>query len=143
MKMYVEECMRLRGMLEEVLKERNKEGEGGDISEIEEKYYQQNILLKNIKHENSELALGFQRKEDELNRIKRSLQEIEKKNTKNNSVHKENNRQKKRLKEFKREIKRLKQEVAIYKSGDVNAEGVEDKLRQIIHQNSQLQEELE
>jgi phosphoglycerate-specific signal transduction histidine kinase len=64
---YYEECVRIRGMIDEMMKyQMTNAKHGGDsdtTNKINEHLNQQNQLLQNIKVENTELAQAYQIKE--------------------------------------------------------------------------------
>ena len=59
MKMYMDECTRLRHQLEEVIKSKDTFADPEELRVIEEKFAQQDALIQNMKNENNELALAY------------------------------------------------------------------------------------
>jgi hypothetical protein len=65
MKMYIDECTRLRHQLEEVIKSKDTFADPEELKIIEEKFQQQEIIITSMKNENQELAMAFQKKDGE------------------------------------------------------------------------------
>lgn len=65
MKMYIDECTRLRHQLEEVIKSKDTFADPEELKIIEEKFQQQDILINNMKNENNELAIAYSKKDEE------------------------------------------------------------------------------
>lgn len=115
MKMYVDECTRLRHMLEEVVRSKDPLADPEELANIEEHFQQQNILIQNIKQENAELASVFQQKEEECKHWKEVVTDMEKKLSKQSREMKENKKVRKNAKDKEKEINKLRQEVAVLK----------------------------
>ena len=103
-----DECVKLRQLLDELIKQQNS-GYGTEITEAEEKVYEQSKSIKKLTAEKDKLEKIYLEKEDELNRVKSEVQELETKLNKLSRANKELNRAKKENTEIKKEIKRLKE----------------------------------
>jgi hypothetical protein len=66
MKMYIDECTRLRHQLEEVIMSKDRFADPEEVKAIEEKFNQQDNLINNMKNENNDLVGAYNLKEDEL-----------------------------------------------------------------------------
>jgi hypothetical protein len=110
---------------------------------MEEQFYQQNILLKNIKHENSELAGAYSRKEEESNKWREVALELEKKGARNVSINKENAKNKRILRENKKEINRLKQELSLLKFDNKEYASFQTKINTLLKKQNELQDKVE
>ena len=91
MKMYMDECTRLRHQLEEVIKSKDTFADPEELKLIEEKFAQQDALINQLRAENQEIAGAYSKKEDE-NRL---YADIEKKQKKANAFSKESSKLKK------------------------------------------------
>lgn len=56
MKMYIDECTRLRHQLEEVIMSKDKFADPEEVRAIEDKFSQQDHLINNMKGENNDLV---------------------------------------------------------------------------------------
>ena len=65
MKMYIDECTRLRHQLEEVIRSKDTFADPEELRLIEEKFQHQDILIKNMKNENNMLATEYQKLDGE------------------------------------------------------------------------------
>lgn len=65
MKMYIDECTRLRHQLEEVIKSKDTFADPEELKIIEGKFQQQDILIGNLKNENNELANAYSKRDEE------------------------------------------------------------------------------
>ena len=111
MKMYMDECTRLRHQLEEVIKSKDTFADPEELKVIEEKFQQQEMLINTMKNENNELALAYQRKEDDNRKLAEIIQANERKIKKAASLVKESNKAKRAMKGLDRESAKNKQEI--------------------------------
>jgi hypothetical protein len=66
MKMYIDECTRLRHQLEEVILSKDKFADPEEVRAIEEKFNAQDNLITNMKNENNDLVGAYNMKEEEV-----------------------------------------------------------------------------
>lgn len=107
-KMYIDECTRLRHLLEEVIQQKSMVGQE-DINMIEQKLNQQNNMLRISKQENMQLMQKNKSLEDELSKVRTTLTEKDKSTRKNDS--KDTLVLKKTIETYKSEIEQLKQQL--------------------------------
>lgn len=81
-KMYMDECTRLRHNLEEVIKSKDTFADPEEMKMIEERFQQQDIMIQSLKNENSELAMAYSRKEDENRQLREAFENFERKQKK-------------------------------------------------------------
>lgn len=62
----MDECTRLRGQLEEVIKSKDTFADPEEIKLIEDKFQQQEQIINGLRGDNNELAMAFQRREEEV-----------------------------------------------------------------------------
>jgi hypothetical protein len=100
---YIDECTRLRHHLEEVMRQRDQPQSSPGFNGIEEKHYQQTLLLNNLRKENQELSSALNQAHDELDGMKSRILELEKEAKKKRPKRKTSD-----LGNFKTEIQKLK-----------------------------------
>ncbi len=64
-KLYMEECARLRHQLEEVIKSKDTFADPQEIKMIEQKFQQQDAIINQMQSDNTQLSLGLQKKDEE------------------------------------------------------------------------------
>ena len=141
MKMFSDECTRLKHIIEEISREKSDQNNANEIAQVEKEMYQQSVLINNLKQENQELANSIQKKEGEKNKIK----DLESKTTKLENESKENAKNKKIIKESKEKIAQLRNElVELQKNSKEKAIYIEgqDKLKEVTKQVNILNQEL-
>lgn len=109
MKLYIDECGRLRQQLEEVIRSKDTFADPQEVRIIEERFQQQDLLIQQLRGEGQQLALTLNQREEEL-RQARDQQERQKKGGKDAA------KVRKALKERERETGRLRQELAAQKA---------------------------
>ena len=114
--MYQDECTRLRHNLEDVIKSKDTFADPEELKIIEEKFQQQELIINQIKNENGELTMGFQKKESESQQLSQMLIEMEKKLRKAISHGKESAKFKRLNKEKDKENKNLKGEIGLLRA---------------------------
>jgi hypothetical protein len=134
-KMYIDECTRLRHLLEEVIQQKSMVGQE-DINMIEQKLNQQNNMLRISKQENMQLMQKNKSLEDELSKVRTTLTEKDKSTRKNDS--KDTLVMKKTLETYKSEIEQLKQQLKEKPSGNIQT-----KIDQLTNHNNNLTVKLE
>ena len=116
MKMYMDECTRLRHQLEEVIKSKDTFADPEELKVIEEKFQQQEMLINTMKNENNELAMAYQRKEDDNRKLAEIIQASERKMKKATASNKEANKIKRAMKGVERDAAKHRQEAVNYKN---------------------------
>lgn len=64
--MYMDECTRLRHQLEEVIKSKDTFADPEELKAIESKFQQQDMMINNMKLENGDIAMAYQKKDEEI-----------------------------------------------------------------------------
>jgi cell shape-determining protein MreC len=64
-KMYMDECTRLRHQLQEVIQSKDTFADPEELKLIEAKFQQQELLINQLRSENAELAGAYGKKEEE------------------------------------------------------------------------------
>ena len=81
-KAYVDECTRLRHQLEEVIKSKDTFADPTEIRLIEEKFQQQEMVIAQMRKENSELAMAYAKKEEENGQMRELVAEMDRREKK-------------------------------------------------------------
>ena len=76
---YIDECTRLRHHLEEVMRQREATQSSQGFTGLEEKHYQQTLLVNNLRKENQELSQALTEAREESSRWRERASELEKK----------------------------------------------------------------
>ncbi len=138
MKMYIDECTRLKHLLEDILQQKGLPGQE-DINALEQKFNQQSNLLRMAKQENAELANEYKVIEAEIVKWKGIATELEKKSKTTGS--KDLQSSKKLADAYKKECEKLRQELASAKGQ--NKSTLISKIEQPTTHNNNLTVKLE
>ena len=111
-KMFSDECTRLKHIIEEIMKQKAVGYTEQDINNLGERMNQQSSLLNNIKQESNQIAGILQKKEEEIKNWKEVLEKLEKKIKKFDSETKGNLRLKKKLKRVKKGNSKSKRSIS-------------------------------
>ena len=79
LKMYADECQRLRAQLEELVRSRDSFADPDQMNAIEQRFQQQEMLLAQLRNENTTLAMAFSSKDQECAQAREALADTEKK----------------------------------------------------------------
>lgn len=107
MKLYMDECARLRGQLEEVIRSKDTFADPQEVRMIEERFQQQELIIAELRNQNQELAMALQTRDDETRQVSDILDKQKK------TLVKEQAKLKKSLKDKSRELLRIKGELNI------------------------------
>lgn len=113
---YMDECMRLRHMLEENMRSRDPLADPQQMAEIENQFQQQQEMLQQMSTENQNMILIMQKKDEEIGMLNQMIDEIKPKASKGRANIRENKKLKRQLKEKNREMAHLRQEISLLKS---------------------------
>ena len=69
MKLYMDECARLRGQLEEVIRSKDTFADPQEVRMIEERFQQQEIIIAELRNQNQELAMALQTRDEETRQV--------------------------------------------------------------------------
>ena len=75
---YMDECLRLRHLLEDTVKSKDPLTDPNQLSQIEEQFQQQNAIIGNLQGENQELQNMMVQKDNENFEWKRLVEEYQK-----------------------------------------------------------------
>ena len=153
MKLYIDECSRLRQQLEEVIRSKDTFADPQEVRIIEERFQQQDLLIGQLRGENNELVNALNQRDQELmqqpkkapksdtGKLKRSLKEREREL---NKVRNDLQSQKTQNEEFRLKIEEMvKQRQTSASVGRPATSHHDDgKVRELNGQVKQLQEKL-
>lgn len=139
---YEEESTRLEKMLNDVTKEKMGGYTEEEITMIQQKVYEQNLLIVNIKQENSQLTNALRKREEEANKWKEASESMQQKSAKRTNEYKDNARIKKLLAEKKKEVQKLKEQRSALKAEakDKEAAAFQNKIDQLLRKQAELSE---
>ncbi|KAL4466947.1 hypothetical protein ABPG74_010544 [Tetrahymena malaccensis] len=134
-KAFSDETIRLKHLLDQALYQRmNLNIPDGEIKAVEEKYYQQNNLITQLRKENAELAQAIKNLEDQNYHLQQSYQDVERKN------QKEVQMLKKILKEKEKELNEQRGDIDKYQSSP-NQKNFSKNISQKREENSKMNQE--
>jgi hypothetical protein len=107
MKLYMDECTRLRTQLEEVIRSKDTFADPQEVRMIEERFQQQELVINELRTQNQDLLMAFQSKDDETRQVSDILDKQKK------ALLKEQTKLKKSLKDKARELLRVKGELNV------------------------------
>eukprot|EP00831_Metopus_contortus_P003408 TRINITY_DN11254_c0_g1_i2.p1 TRINITY_DN11254_c0_g1~~TRINITY_DN11254_c0_g1_i2.p1 ORF type:complete len:335 (-),score=69.70 TRINITY_DN11254_c0_g1_i2:74-1078(-) len=131
-KMFSDECTRLKHIIEEISNQKAASYSEQDIAAIEIRIQDQEAYLNRLRGENDQLGTILKKKEDEAKHWKDMSEKLEKKISRLEAESKENLKQKRLSMESKREMQRLKEQLTILKNDIKDKEGAAYKLS-LIH----------
>jgi hypothetical protein len=113
---YMDECLRLRHLLEDTIKSKDPLIDPDQATKIEEQFEQQNAIIANLQHENQELNGMLNHKENETLEWRNLVEEYQKRLNRLRPAAKENKRLKKLNKDKKGELTKIRQELLLLRS---------------------------
>ena len=141
LKAYMDECVRLRHVLEELVRSRDPLADPDEVARIEEQFQQQQALLDGVKKENFELAEAYAIKEEDVRVLSERLMGADSRAGRDRTASKETKRIRKELKDRQRESAKMKQELVLLRSsagGDIR-----ETVDSMVKKQGDLQEELD
>jgi len=105
------ECIRLRGMLEELLNSKHV-GNPTEYVEIEEKILEQSMMIKDLQAKNSEISQNLDRKTQQCEKLTEKIKELEDQISKNSKKTDRTAKRKRVIVEYKDKIAELNTEIA-------------------------------
>ena len=115
-KLYMEECTRLRSQLEEVIKSKDTFADPQELKIIEEKFSQRDALIQQMQKDNHDLSAGLQKKDLEVSQLQQLVEEMDKFMKKAQAAQKNNQKQKRDIKEKDRTAHKMRKEIIELKS---------------------------
>ena len=118
-KVYMEECARLRHQLEEVIKSKDTFADPQELKIIEDKFQQRDHLINSMQAEKGEILGNLQKKDEEIMKLAELFQETERRLKKAQASNKLNVKFKKDAKDKERDLAKLRKEVLDLKHQNV------------------------
>jgi hypothetical protein len=112
----MDECLRLRHLLEDTMKSKDPLINPDQVSKIEEQFQQQNLIIDNLQRENQELQEIIVQKDNETVEWRNLVEEYQKRINKLRLTAKENKKLKKASREKKLELQKIRQELLLLRS---------------------------
>lgn len=113
---YMDECLRLRHLLEDTVKSKDPLTDPEQVSKIEEQFQQQNMIIENCQKENEELQMILQQKDNEILEWRNLVEDYQRRLTKLRPAAKENKKLRKMNREKKIELQKIRQELLLLRS---------------------------
>lgn len=88
MKVYIEECARLRHQLEEVIKSKDTFADPQELKVIEAKFQQKDVLIKQMQAERMAVSEAISKKDEENRQLAELVQEMERRMKKAQAANK-------------------------------------------------------
>lgn len=85
MKLYIDECTRLRTQLEEVIRSKDTFADPQEVRIIEERFQQQEMVIQGLRNENNEILIAFATKDQEIMQLKDIIERSKKNGSKDTS----------------------------------------------------------
>eukprot|EP00831_Metopus_contortus_P024998 TRINITY_DN21670_c0_g3_i1.p1 TRINITY_DN21670_c0_g3~~TRINITY_DN21670_c0_g3_i1.p1 ORF type:complete len:158 (-),score=48.35 TRINITY_DN21670_c0_g3_i1:3-476(-) len=144
-KMKMDECTRLRATIDEKVKKKKEGYTLKEVSQIEEKFQQQSVMLTNMRRENEQLLRSVQIKEQELLKTKSESAKQEEKLKKHIKNHQEYLKNKRLLKEARIDTENLSKQLSLLKvdSEEKSAEIFQARIDNLIKEQTELKNQLE
>lgn len=144
MKLYIEECARLRSAMEK-MEAKKAEISQEEIEEIENNIAQQNNLIKKLKQENAEILQNLQKREEEIKEKDTVIAKLKQKNGILEAKRKVNLKERQVSKENVKVIKKLKEKLSFLKveSKDQEFGAYQTRIEDLLSEQSKLKEKLD
>lgn len=113
---YMDECLRLRNILEDTIKSKDPLIDPDQASKIEEQFEQQNETISNLQQENQQLVQIVSQKDNEILEWRNLLEEYQKRLNKLRPAVKDNKKLRKMNKDKKNELTKIRQELLLLRS---------------------------
>lgn len=115
-KMFMDECTRLRHQLEEVIKTKDTFADPEEMKIIEAKFQQQDLLINQLRQDNTQLALLYQQRDGEAGQLREAVGQYEQKQRQvKQGQSKELLKVKKQLNDKQRELRGTKDQLTAMK----------------------------
>jgi hypothetical protein len=113
---YMDECLRLRHLLEDTVKSKDPLTDPEQVSKIEEQFQQQNMIIDNFQKENEELQMILSQKDNEILEWRNLVEDYQRRLTKLRPAAKDNKKLRKINREKKIELQKIRQELLLLRS---------------------------
>jgi hypothetical protein len=113
---YMDECLRLRHLLEDTVKSKDPLTDPDQVSKIEEQFQQQNQIIESLQKENEEMQHIIAQKDNETVEWRNLVEEYQKRINKLRPAAKENKKLRRLTKEKKTELQKIRQELLLLRS---------------------------
>ena len=111
MKLYMEECARLRHQLEEVIRSKDTFADPQELKIIEEKFQQRDAVIAQMQQENSDISVALQKKDDENRQLAELVQDMERRMKKAQATSKSNQRFKRDCRDKEKEAHKMRKDL--------------------------------
>ena len=111
MKLYMEECARLRHQLEEVIRSKDTFADPQELKIIEEKFQQRDAVIAQMQQENSDISVALQKKDDENRQLAELVQDMERRMKKAQANSKSNQRFKRDCRDKEKEAHKMRKDL--------------------------------
>lgn len=113
---YMDECLRLRHLLEDTVKSKDPLTDPDQVNKIEEQFQQQNDIINSMQNENQDLREILNQKESETLEWRNLVEEYQKRINRLRPAAKDNKKLRKMNKEKKNELQKIRQELLLLRS---------------------------
>jgi chromosome segregation ATPase len=143
-KMFADECTRLKHIIEEIMKQRAATYSAEDLVEFEGKIVQQDLLLAKLRQENADIANAVKGKDEELANWKNIQEKLQKRLSELEDEVKENAKNRVQMSETRKELQKLKDQLSSLKtkSKDKETEMYKARIEELLRREYDLNEKL-
>ena len=144
-KMFSDECTRLKHIIEEIVKQRNAGYSPEDVAMIEDKIVQQEALIKIVKQENTEITEAVKKKDEEISNWRDVSSKLQKRLLKLETESKENVKNRKQMADTKKEVQKLRDQLCLLKANnkDKEANAYKSRIEELLRRQAEINERLE
>ena len=143
-KMFADECTRLKHIIEEVMKQKAESYTPEDIITFKNKIAQQDAYIAGISQNNAAITEEIKKKDKDVSKWNNMIAKLKKRLNKLETDSKDNLKNKKQVNDTKREVQKLKEQITILKSSSKDKDILSSKLRidELLKKNNELNEKL-
>lgn len=134
---YMDECLRLKHLLEDTVRSKDPLADPDQLSKIEEQFQQQNTVINNLHNENQELQNMIAHKDNETIEWRNLVEDYQKRIDRLRPAAKDNKKLRKMNKDKKIELQRIRQELLLLRSR--TSPEVKEKVGEIMKKHDALQ----
>ena len=112
----MDECVRLRHQLEEVIRSKDTFADPQELKIIEEKFQQRDAMITQMQQQNAELQDALQKKDEENRQLAELVQDMERRMKKAQASSKGNARLKKEVRDKEKDMHKMRKDLIDLKS---------------------------